>query len=299
MWRDADFIAKAKLYFGRAEDSYDADDIDQGYLWLLLGFEFMLRAPLARVSPVLLASHEGNSALSAAGVDIGAESPRSITTSLAARRLALIVDGFRIEQVQKDIAFLANIRNEELHSGSSPLRNIPAHKWLPKFLQIVDSLAKHLGEEVADYLPTQVIDQAQHLQNVEDSAVRAEVAKLIARHKQFAANLRDEEVNNRKKEYPRWMRTAECPACKIPGLLTFSTVQKSRERVEDDAIVYEERQITTGFECSVCGLELESAARMHAADLYQEIDETYAEDLYEKYADSAAHEYDGPDYDDE
>lgn len=298
MWHDTEFIAKAKLYFGRAEDSYDADDKDQGYLWLLLGFEFMLRAPLARVSPVLLASHEGNGALSAAGIDIGTESPRSINTNVVARRLTFIVDGFRVDQVQKDIAFIANIRNEELHSGSSPLRNLPAHKWLPKFLNIVEAIASHLGENLEAYLPRQVITEARHLQNVEDSAVRAEVAKLIARHREFSGNLLEEEVNNRKQEFPRWVATAECPACKIPGKLTFSTVQRSKERVEDDSIVYEERQIATGFECAVCGLALESAARMHAAGLYQERDETYAEDLSERYAeqDDPSHYYE---YDDE
>ncbi|MFG2774518.1 hypothetical protein [Streptomyces sp. NPDC048350] len=284
MWNETDFTAKAKLYFGRAEDSYDADDKDQGYLWLLLGFEFLLRAPLARISPVLLASHEGNSTLSAAGIDIGSETPRNINTSVVARRLAFVVDGFRVEQVQKDISFIANIRNEELHSGSSPLRNIPAHKWLPKFLQVVEAIASHLGEATADYLPQQVITEARHLQNVEDGAVRAEVSKLIARHKGFFGNLLEEEVNNRKKEFPLWVKTAECPACNIPGKLTFSTVQKSRERIEDDAIIYEERQIATGFECTVCGITLESAARMHAANLYQEIEETYAEDLSERYS---------------
>jgi hypothetical protein len=299
MWHDTEFIAKAKLYFGRAEDSYDADDVDQGYLWLLLGFEFLLRAPLARVSPVLLAAGEGNSPLSAAGIDIGSEIPRSITTAVVARRLALIVDGFRIEQAQKDILFLANIRNEELHSGSSPLRNIPAHRWLPKLLKLVESLAKHLGEEVDDYLPDQVITQARHLQDVEDGAIRAEVAKLVARHKAFAENLLDEEVNNRKKEYPRWIATAECPACGSFGELALATVQKSRERVEDDTLLYEERQIATDFECAVCGLKLESAARMHAANLYREIDQTHAYDLYEKYADSDATYYEGPEYEDE
>ncbi|MFD7397299.1 hypothetical protein ACFV60_19960 [Streptomyces virginiae] len=298
MWHENDFTTKAKLYFGRAEDSYDADDIDQGYLWLLLGFEFLLRAPLARVSPVLLASHEGNSTLSAAGIDIGTEIPRSINTNIVARRLMNVVDGFRIDQVQKDITFITTIRNEELHSGSSPLRNIPAHKWLPKFLQLVESLASHLGEEVSAYLPEQVITQARFLQGVEDSAVRADVAKLIARHKEFAEKLLDEEVNNRKKEFPRWIKTAECPACKIPGQLTFSAVQKSRERVEDDAIVYEERQIATGFECTVCGLSLESAARMHAANLYQEVDQTYAEDLYERYA-TESNSHEEYEYDDE
>lgn len=301
MWDHGRFTAKAKLYFGRAEDSYEADDNDQSYLWLLLGFEFLLRAPLAKASPVLLAAHDQNSALHAAGINIGNESPRSLATSLVAKRLAHLVDGFRIDQIQKDVNLLTNIRNEELHTASSPLRNVPTHKWLPKFMHVVSLLATHLGETVSDYIPEQIIAHAEHLKDVEDKAIRAEVAKLIAKHKDFAENLKDDEVNNRKIEYPRWIPTADCPACGIPGKLTFSTVHRSREHIEDDQIISEERQITTGFECTVCGLALESAAQLHAADLYETRDTTNAEDIAEKYADyfESSYEYGGSEYMDE
>lgn len=298
MWDHEQFKAKAKLYFGRAEDSYEADDKDQSYLWLLLGFEFLLRAPLAKASPVLLAAHDDNSALHAAGVDIGSENPRSIATNLVAKRLGHLVDGFRIDQTKKDVSLLTNIRNEELHSASSPLRNLPTHKWLPKLMHIAGLLATHLGDSVSDYIPEQIIAHAEHLKGVEDKAVRAEVAKLIAKHKEFAKALKDEEINNRKTEYPQWISTADCPACGIPGELTFSTVHKSREHIEDEQIISEEHQITTGFECTVCGLTLESAAQLHAADLYGTRDTTSAEDIAEKYADyiESMHEYDGPEY---
>lgn len=291
MWDHEQFTAKAKLYFGRAEDSYDADDVDQSYLWLLLGFEFLLRAPLAKASPVLLASNDGNSALHAAGIEIGNEIPRSIATSLVAKRLALVVDGFRIEQSQKDVTVLTNIRNEEMHSASSPLRNIPPHKWLPKLMHLVGLLATHLGESVSDYLPEQIVDQAEHLKGVEDKAIRAEVAKLIARHKDFARNLNADEVHNRKTEYPSWIPTADCPACQNLGSLSFSAVHRSRERVEEGQIISEERQISTGFGCSVCGLKLESAAQLHAAELFKTRDVTSAEDIAERYADYFEHHH--------
>ena len=54
-----EFIAKSKLYFGRADAASD----DERAIWQSLGLEFLLRAPLARQSAALLALPEGDSIL--------------------------------------------------------------------------------------------------------------------------------------------------------------------------------------------------------------------------------------------
>jgi hypothetical protein len=70
MWDDEEFLSKAKLYFVRGRDHPQVED-DVLALWLLLGLEFLLRAPLARVNPTLLADPNGESVMHAAGfVDI-------------------------------------------------------------------------------------------------------------------------------------------------------------------------------------------------------------------------------------
>src|SRR5437870_3462073 len=113
MWSYDDFLAKAKLYMARAAQHDRADD--EFALWLLLGLEFLLRAPLAQVHPTLLASPEGPSLLDAAGFSDPTREPKSVAITTVLERLKVIVPSFS-QQRFEDASFLINLRNAEVHT---------------------------------------------------------------------------------------------------------------------------------------------------------------------------------------
>jgi hypothetical protein len=94
MWEYEGFIAKAQLYFTRGREHPAADD-DVLAHWLLLGLEFVLRAPLAKIHPALLAEPNGNAIMNACGVPsaLDSTSPKSIQTKAVILRLGSIVPG--------------------------------------------------------------------------------------------------------------------------------------------------------------------------------------------------------------
>jgi hypothetical protein len=91
MWDYDGLIGKARIYFERAEAVDEADD-DAFAVWLLLGLEFLLRAPLAKVNPVLLADPNGDAILHAAGFPSGPDAKDPKVDSNHDRDLAANAD---------------------------------------------------------------------------------------------------------------------------------------------------------------------------------------------------------------
>src|SRR5581483_6220400 len=101
--------------------------------WHLLGLEFLLRAPLAKIHPSLLATVDNDSVLSANGIPTQRE-PRSVMTGVVIDRLAKIVSGFA-GQADDDAIALMNLRNAELHGSNAAVGDAANEFWLPKLVR--------------------------------------------------------------------------------------------------------------------------------------------------------------------
>jgi hypothetical protein len=138
MWDYDGLIGKARVYFERAEAVAKADD-DAFAIWLLLGLEFLLRAPLANVHPVLLADPNGDAILHAAGFPGGpdAKEPKSIQLTTVISRLRRIIENFTSDR-ENDATLLTALRNRELHSSEAPFASIEVALWLPRFTRVAE-----------------------------------------------------------------------------------------------------------------------------------------------------------------
>lgn len=284
MWDYASLYAKAQLYFSRAASHPQADDDEFG-IWSLLGLEFLLRAPLARVHPTLLAAPEGDSILSAVGINIGKE-PKSVLSHSVISRLQHVVPGFDSDRAA-DATVLMNLRNAELHTGASAVANAPTEFWLPRLLRVVEVLCQHLEVDIEQLLGEEVVKQARGLVAEEDKRVVQDVKTRINRAKAFFEGLQPEEVSARRAQILTLKSTAvDCPACgsKIPQ--ETENVRNTNERLEDDNIVWDAIYIAKSLSCPVCGLKLESTAEMAAAGLPQQFTTSVGESLYDHYLDS-------------
>jgi len=299
MWDDEEFIAKAKMYFENADTgSSDAgDSIDSSEaLWLLLGLEFLLRAPLARVHPTLLAAPEGTSILHAAGFDRPGANPRSIQTKTVVDRISHIEPTFN-EDRKKDALFLADLRNGELHTSAAVLESLKPEAWLPQFLDTVGSLANHLNIFVDDLLPASIVEQATAARAKLDIVLAAAVRKQVAEAKSFYARLRIDEVAARLAARPARtpgvvIKEIECPACtEKSASVRCGPGRASRSTYDEDlgTIAYSITYLAESLECRVCNLTLGNTNEIVAAGAPRLYVDEYEEDRYEGWENTVSH----------
>jgi hypothetical protein len=267
MWSCDEFIAKAKLYFRRASEH---DRVDEEFsIWLLLGLEFILRAPLARANPVLLAIPEGPSILHAAGFDVPNSTPKSVPYKTVCDRLKTVVPDFA--EAYDDALFLANVRNEELHTSTATLASLDNAVWMPKFLRVMEVLAKHLQVDLEDFIDPAVIEHARALADAEDAKLKRAIGQKIKDAKSFFERLLPSEVEKRRPVYNvldfGLFQEVDCPACGVRARVNMKRVRSTRERLEEDSIFTEEVRVGTDYECAVCGLTLAGVPELRAASL--------------------------------
>jgi len=130
-WSKEALLAKAQAY---AEEMLTLPRDDWRFvLWSTFTLEMLLRAALASTSPALLAdSKDWNNTLFALGIPSKAQrfTPRSLETALVVSRLRELVPAFDTELEGFALSHIAK-RNEELHTGSTPLEGLSSSIWLP------------------------------------------------------------------------------------------------------------------------------------------------------------------------
>lgn len=310
-WTMFDFdglVAKAVLYFQRASA---ARNEEERALWQLLGFEFAIRAPLARVSPALLASHDGDGILHAVGVPVPVQRVTSITSSLVLARLERVIPDLGSDR-SRGAQRVLGVRNAELHSSEAAVASTDRQEWLPPMLDVLEVVAAHLGMELTDLLPQEQIDEASAYRETARNEVRGKVQQKLSKAKEFVAGLSPEEVAQRKGATKPAGNAAECPACRHRALeRMFGPARTEKSTFDEDSgeIIYEWKQIVTSAKCAVCGLTLDSTAEVMAAGVQRVYDFTTRESRYEGWEEAvpmseieelmANTGYDGPEYMDE
>jgi hypothetical protein len=309
VWEYESFQAKAQLYFTRAREHPAAED-DVLALWLLLGMEFLLRAPLAKVHPALLAEPNGSAIMHACGVPLKPDGtqPKSVQTKTVILRLGSVVPGFDKDR-EEDASFLAGLRNEELHSSEAALV-LDIDKWLPHFTRVVEVICTHLKIDPESLVGREIMEQGRALVDIADKKLEHEVRERIAKAKEFFSRLRPEEVEARRaalqatigRRVVRRSRTVRrvvesrsqipkaptqivvCPACEQRVPMLLGAVRSTNQRLEDDSIVRDVIYIGRSVSCVVCDLELRSTAEIRAAGIPQQYVREERESLEDRFA---------------
>ncbi|MEV7201525.1 hypothetical protein [Streptomyces griseoluteus] len=300
MWNYENFLGKAQLYFSRAASHPHAED-DEVALWILLGLEFLLRAPLAKVHPTLLADPTGDSIMHAAGYHT--KDPKSIQSSGVISRLTLVIDEFA-ERVG-EAKLLLSLRNGELHSSESPLA-IAQDQWLPHFIRVADTLCKHLGLKTEDVVGADIVAHGRNLVDVEDKRLGHEVNIRIKAAKEFFSKLRADEVEarirfatsgvGRDTLVSKYLESVTvgagqlafervaCPACECRVPLRLEAVRTTKEWLEGDQVKSETVHIARELLCPICELRLSTTAELGVAGIRQQFVIERSEELAERYA---------------
>lgn len=291
---DADALfAKSRVFVQRGLRARDSDEFDVFHMWAALGLELLGKSALASVHPALVADpSKVESLLYACGRQVS-DQVHSIGAKTIYERLLRLSKDF--DQRMKDICVLmANRRNEELHSASSPTTDLDPRAWVPGFWRAAEvilgirqkALSDWVGDEEAKSAKVVIADSSKVLQE----AVRTRIARCKRDFdERYPAGSLDRRMlveALQKAIFPlgelELRRNADgnerqpCPACSSPAWVFGSEFDRHRRPVEYDSGSYMWTQlvdkvyVTTDFKCGACGLMLSGAPELEITDLPSE-----------------------------
>lgn len=272
---DSDVLwEKTKLYVARA-----AGEEQEGALfpfWSILALELLARTVLASVHPALLADPQvGANLLYAFGYG-QPERLRSVPAATVFRRCAVVVDDFTEGDVNGAIA-LIELRNEELHSGGTPLAGLKTGVWLADYYRLCEILLGALDKELSHLFTEEEARAAETMIAAAAEALESEVKQYLADVRSAFQELESEEQKRRlaraaamtdelagRAVLPADIGVViDCPACGGRAWVSGEFVRAGEPQAGEEFIVQEIVKIPTGLECASCGLKLSGHGRMH------------------------------------
>lgn len=269
-WSESALFSKTLVYVDQME-SVTVDDWRYG-LWSSLAIEFLGRAALSHISPVLLADGDNwrNSAF-AIGLAPTTKKFRPISIPIAevVKRLEELIPEFGREHADF-CAIHANRRNEELHTGSLSFSGLGTSLWLADFYGTCQILLESMGRNISELFsnPSEVIEI---IDSKSDETAKA-VNKDISAYRQVWQNLEQKERERLKDRSStmvsrRLGHVVDCPACLSRALLSGSPSGAVSTSIDDGEVVQKQTMMPTSFECKACGLKIDGLSKLSACNL--------------------------------
>ncbi|MDE2937164.1 MAG: hypothetical protein OXP37_10090 [Chloroflexota bacterium] len=267
-WSEESLFCKARLY-AEQMGSFASNDWQFAF-WSALTLEFVGRAALAHISPVLIAeSRNWQNLLHALGresTDLKAR--RSIPTESVFDRLGELLLEFTPEMKRFCIVHLQR-RNEELHSGAIVFDVLSTSTWLPKFYWACDALLKSMDRDlshlVEDPAATDLIDA------LLDEA-GASVRESIANHAGVWEEMTADERSTAARQAEDWAsrrlgHRVPCPSCECAALLRGTPHGRVLTEANDEEVVQRQAYLPSSFRCVACNLRIAGYSKLMACGL--------------------------------
>lgn len=241
-----------------------------------IALEFIARATLAKVHPVLLAeSKDGENILYAFGFQKRTHYiPISIPTKLVIERCEVIVPNF----TETEKAFCKDItvkRNEELHSGNLGFNNFPTKIWLSKYYKTLKILLEFQDKTLSDLLQSSEAEAAEEMIIERDADLEKKVRDRISLHRKtfssLTVDLQNEKITNSTQD--KWFgsrvyrKDEICPACGNIGILTGKLISVSEGKANESEITQNINVLPTHFFCFCCDFELGNHQELDSIEL--------------------------------
>jgi hypothetical protein len=286
--------AKSKVFIERGLAARDQRDVATFHLWAALALELLGKSALARIHPVLVADPtKFDSILVACGMDV-TDKTRSIVAKTTFERLIQVSREFD-DRAERFCMLMANRRNEELHSGSSPTEDLDPRAWVPEYWRVTEIMSRLAARTLEDWVGADEAGRAREVISDASRTVATAVAARIARCKaefdrRYPPGSADRQVvvEMANKSYlPVGRREIvakyddstryTCPACGANGWLFGDEVGSHMQPIEFDeddpesALQFEDVTFETeAFVCTSCSLNLDGRLELDAAGMPQE-----------------------------
>lgn len=291
-WSYQSLWEKAKRYSAHANGV--GHDQPLYAFWSSLVLEFLARATLANLNPVLLADCSKDGGLENLLYAIGSpknptKSPKSVGIWFVYERCQYIYpDKFSKE----DVSFcklMTEQRNSELHSGEKAFEKWPNNVWLARYYRACSNLLLIQGKAMADLFDKDEAVAAQKMIDGMEEKFKGEAERAIATAKTYFEALSEEKkaelrslqevgLHNHPESVP-------CPACGIPAMRWGDTVHLSKDRLKENMIAWDVSILPSKFECNSCKLKLDGYGLLDAAGIGGQFSFTEEVDPMEYYSD--------------
>ena len=289
MWSHDEYWEKARLYVRRAQYA----DSDEGLypFWMSLAMEFIARAALSKINPVLNAdpSQPENIYFALGLEEVG--SPKTIPLHAVFVRCVRLVQGFE-DSHRRFCDFLGVQRNEELHTGRLAFESLKLQDWLQNYYEVAAILCSHLERSLDDLLGTDEADAARELLRASAEGLQSEVKRSISAHKQvFDSKSEDERQQLSNDAYIRALSNyrsidlaelEDCPSCDCRGLVTGRAIRRSRPYYDDYRLSEEVTVLAETYACYACGLNLPTASHLRWSGIEPQFIIVLETDLHEQ-----------------
>jgi len=256
-----------------------------------LALELLARAALAHISPALLADpKDWNNTLHALGMAPKATKfvPRSIDVSHVIFRIQEIVPEFTPELGGFAQAHISR-RNEELHSGNSPLDGLKSSSWLPLYYRTCQVLLTSIGARFETYVGQRTAQAAVEMiaASLDDSA-KAVIKAINAHRAVWEAREAPERLRGADRAsiwaIKQTGHRVKCPACDCDALLSGAPIDAPIRTIDGDEITEVQQKLPSRFECIACGLKISGLPQLAACGLGDAYKTTSIYDAAEYYA---------------
>ena len=270
-WEEETLVCKARLYNDQMEE-HPAESWQFG-LWSALSLEFLARAALAHISPLLLADSKSDWRNLAYALGKDPTSARFLPKSISIRevlsRLSELPTGLNNEIADFCVEHAVR-RNAELHSGQLAFAGIGTSEWLPKYYLACDVLLKSMDRELADFVSEHSVAQ-EMIESLRDAAAQA-VNSDIKAHRKAWSGKSSSDRDKASRQAETWaMRSAGhcvvCPACNSQSLLHGNPSGPVTTEVDGEMVVERQTLSPSAFECIACGLRISGFSKLLACGL--------------------------------
>lgn len=269
-WSKDSLLAKAKVYADEMS-CFGATDWRFG-LFSSLSLEFLARAALSNISPVLLADQQNwRNIMYALGKEPTSKkfSATSIGTKEVLGRLKELVPSFT-EEIAGFCSKHVERRNIELHTGEAAFLDAATSEWLPRFYRACSILLLSMERPLEELVPD--AEKAQEMiASLEDAAGKA-VEQDIRAHAKVWGNKTDAERKTLRAQAATWAtrqqgHRVKCPACESNALLHGDAIGTVSTSIGDDEVIQRQSMLPSGFECVACLLKISGFSKLSACGL--------------------------------
>lgn len=215
--------AKAKLFAIRSLSEDDARDFDERAFWATTALEFLAKAALARISPLLIAPPDADGTLILASFGVIAQEGASSQT-IQAKTLWIRAERSFRPFSRKEATQFSTARNEYMHGGGTGTPPHPEEVWWGKFWHQASILVVAADQDLHGLLGNTHLEKVEGYLTKHNAYVEEHVAALLGRAQQ-----RLDQRNN-------------------PGTLSALRDQLSQPFLSSAGLTY-----STTSECPVCG----------------------------------------------
>lgn len=272
IWDYEMLFNKTKLYAQRAFEVERESEMFP--FWSALTLEYLGRATLAKVHPVLLADpRDGDNILYVFGYSKSTSTPKSITAKTLFDRCTKIVPNFTKKELDNCLALIER-RNEELHSGTAPFSEFPTKLWLSDYYKVCKILLNSLGLELIDLFGEKEAVAANEMILDANKELVIEVKRKIKLLKNKFSKLSDKTKKSKIKDATNQSeiisrgsasKIEKCVCCNASGIITGKVVSVSEAKLVDGEIIQERIILPTNFICLSCNLTLNSHQELNIA----------------------------------